>query len=291
MELHALHKLLDDLSSSDLFKEYEQAFKEVTHLPLLLRDPDASKPVKHDQGVENPFCHFMREHNESCRTCMHVNGVHVPENSETQHHTCFAGIHVSAVPVKLHDKVIGYLQTGEVLLEAPTAEHLSASAKQVLDWGFKTDSDEIHALLQSSQVLTPKQYEAVVRLLEIFAKHISTLAEKLSVTADHMEPDGIKKSREFITSNLQHELNLDKVAHVANMSAAHFCRMFKRATGMNFSEYVNRLRIEKAKSLMSSTGLSISQVAYEVGFNSVTHFNRTFRKITGSTPTEFKQAV
>jgi AraC-like DNA-binding protein len=54
---------------------------------------------------------------------------------------------------------------------------------------------------------------------------------------------------------------------------------------------VNRLRIEKAKQLMSSTGLSISQVAYEVGFNSVTHFNRTFRKITGSTPTDFKQAV
>lgn len=291
MDQHAIQKLLDDLSHSDLYLEYEQAFKEVTHLPLILRDPASSEPVRHDQGTENPFCHFMREHNESCRTCVHVNGVHVPENSETLHHTCFAGIHVSAVPVKLHDKVIGYLQTGEVLLEAATAERLTQTTKHVLDWGFKTDPDEVHDLLNSSQVLTPKQYEAVVRLLEIFAKHISTLAEKLSVTPDHLEPDGIRKSREFITSNLSQELNLDKVANVANMSAAHFCRMFKKATGMNFSEYVNRLRIEKAKQLMSSTGLSISQVAYEVGFNSVTHFNRTFRKITGATPTEFRQAV
>jgi transcription termination factor Rho len=76
------------------------------------------------------------------------------------------------------------------------------------------------------------------------------LAEKLSVTSEYHVPEGIRKSRDYITDNLDSRLTLDRVAMVANMSAAHFCRMFTKATGMNFSEYVNRLRIEKAKRLV-----------------------------------------
>lgn len=288
MEQHTLLKLLDDVSNSDLFKEYEQAFKDVTRLPLLIRSTDVSLPLAHDRSVENPFCHFMRQHNEACRTCLHVNG---GAHEGTVEHTCFAGIHVTGVPVKLHDQVIGYLQTGEVLLEQLTDEQIAATTRQVLSWGLTTNPDDVHDLLRAGQILTPKQYEAVVRLLEIFSRHISALAEKLSVTSEYHVPEGIRKSRDYIQAHLDQPLNLDKVAMVANMSAAHFCRMFKKATGMNFSEYVNRLRIEKAKQLIRTTGLTISQVAYEVGFNSVTHFNRIFRKITGSNPTEFRHSI
>lgn len=288
MEQHTLLKLLEDVSHSDLYKEYEQAFKEVTHLPLHIRSLNDGGTVAHDRSVENPFCHFMRQHNESCRTCLHMNGA---EPAGTVDHTCFAGIHVTGVPIRLHDQVIGYLQTGEVLLSQPTEEQLTATTKQLLDWGLTSNPDDMHDLIRAGHILSPKQYEAVVRLLEIFSRHISALAEKLSVTSEYHVPEGIRKSRDYITDNLDSRLTLDRVAMVANMSAAHFCRMFKKATGMNFSEYVNRLRIEKAKRLMRSTGMTISQVAYEVGFNSVTHFNRIFRKITDSTPTEYRHMV
>lgn len=288
MEQKAIDRLLEELRSTDLFKEYEQAYAEVTHLPLVLRSSEGEQEINLDRSNENDFCHFMRQHNESCKTCLHV-GEKDRESGETLHHNCFAGIHVSAVPIKVHQKVIGYLQTGEVLLENPSQNKLDDATKTLLDWGIKLSGDELKDLLESGTILSPKQYEAIIKMLEIFGRHISELAARLSVTPELNEPEGIRKSRDFIIKNLDEKLTLDQVASVANMSASHFCRVFKKATDMNFSEYVARVRVERAKEMLLESNYTMTHVAYDCGFNSVTDFNRTFKKITGETPSGFRK--
>jgi AraC-like DNA-binding protein/ligand-binding sensor protein len=288
MEQKAIDRLLEELRSTDLFKEYEQAYAEVTHLPLVLRSSAGEHEVNVDPSNENDFCHFMRQHNESCKTCLHV-GEKDRVSGETLHHNCFAGIHVSAVPIKVHQKVIGYLQTGEVLLENPSQNKLDDATKTLLDWGIKLSGDDLKNLLESGTILSPKQYEAIVKMLEIFGRHISELAARLSVTPELNEPEGIRKSRDFIIKNLDEKLTLDQVASVANMSASHFCRVFKKATDMNFSEYVARVRVERAKEMLLESNYTMTHVAYDCGFNSVTDFNRTFKKITGETPSGFRK--
>jgi AraC-like DNA-binding protein len=64
--------------------------------------------------------------------------------------------------------------------------------------------------------------------------------------------------------------------------------MFKKATGLTFTEYLGRVRIEKANALLLNPHLRISEIAYDVGFQSLTHFNRVFRDITGQSPTAFR---
>src|SRR5690606_7693712 len=182
-----------------------------------------------------------------------------------------------------------YLQTGEVLLEKPTAQKLEESTKQLLDWGINLSQDDLKHLLESGPILSPKQYEAVIKMLEIFAKHISEVAAKISVSPELNEPDGIKKSRDYIQKHLDEKITLDQAASVANMSASHFCRVFKKATDMNFSEYVARIRVERAKEMLVESNYTMAHIAYDCGFNSVTDFNRTFKKITGLTPTEFRK--
>ena len=59
-------------------------------------------------------------------------------------------------------------------------------------------------------------------------------------------------------------------------------------TGINFTEYVSRLRTEKAKNLLLNPNLRVSEIAYEVGFQSLTHFNRVFKKVVGESPTEYR---
>jgi AraC-like DNA-binding protein/ligand-binding sensor protein len=288
MEQKAIDRLLEELRSTDLFKEYEQAYAEVTHLPLVLRSSVVDQHIDFDHTKENDFCHFMRQHNESCKTCLHV-GEKDKESGETLHHSCFAGVHVSAVPIKVHQEVIGYLQTGEVLLEKPTQTKLDDATKTLLNWGINLSGDDLKNLLESGPLLSPKQYEAIVKMLEIFGRHISELAARLSVTPELNEPDGIRKSRDFILKNLDEKLTLDQVASVANMSASHFCRVFKKATDMNFSEYVARVRVERAKEMLLESNYTMTHVAYDCGFNSVTDFNRTFKKITGETPSGFRK--
>jgi transcriptional regulator GlxA family with amidase domain len=64
--------------------------------------------------------------------------------------------------------------------------------------------------------------------------------------------------------------------------------MFKKATGLTFTEYVCRVRVEKVKTLLLNPHLRISEIAYDTGFQSLTHFNRVFREITGEAPTVFR---
>ena len=67
--------------------------------------------------------------------------------------------------------------------------------------------------------------------------------------------------------------------------------MFKKATGLTFTDYLGRVRVEKAKNLLLNPHLRVSEIAYTVGFQSLTHFNRVFRKLTGESPTDFREKL
>ena len=84
---------------------------------------------------------------------------------------------------------------------------------------------------------------------------------------------------------------LGAVAKAANTSTFYFCKMFKKAVGINFTDYLSRVRIEKAKNLLLNPNLRISEIAFEVGFQSLTHFNRVFKKIVGQSPTEYREKL
>ena len=73
------------------------------------------------------------------------------------------------------------------------------------------------------------------------------------------------------------------------MSVRYFCKVFKQSIGMTFTDYLNRLRIEKAKNLLANPHKHISEIAFEVGFESLSQFNRSFKRITGETPTRFRK--
>jgi transcriptional regulator GlxA family with amidase domain len=64
--------------------------------------------------------------------------------------------------------------------------------------------------------------------------------------------------------------------------------LFKRATGMHFTEHLSRVRVERARNLLANPHLRVSEVAFEAGFQSLTHFNRVFKKILGQSPTKYR---
>ena len=68
---------------------------------------------------------------------------------------------------------------------------------------------------------------------------------------------------------------VEAVAKAVNVSPFHFCKLFKRATGLTFTDFVNRARVEKAKRMLMKPDARITEVAYDVGFQSLSHFNRS----------------
>jgi AraC family transcriptional regulator len=102
------------------------------------------------------------------------------------------------------------------------------------------------------------------------------------------KPQNILQVISFIESNLWSPMELEGLAQKANLSKFHFCRVFKRYTGMNPIKYVNFLRIGRAKELLVGNKNSVSLVANEVGFRDLSNFIRQFKKNTGVTPTAYR---
>ena len=99
--------------------------------------------------------------------------------------------------------------------------------------------------------------------------------------------DRLAKVMLFLNTNYQWKVELEKVAEIANLHPSAFCRYFKGKTGKSLSEYVNDMRIGYACRLIIDGKMSISQIGFESGFNNLSNFNRTFKKHTGFTPSNY----
>jgi len=128
----------------------------------------------------------------------------------------------------------------------------------------------------------------VLRLLTIFAQHLASLSNQLMVSAAQVESPMVSRAKLYITEHQDAEISLKEVADAVNTSAFYFCKMFKQATGLTFTDYLARTRIEKVKNLLMNPHKRISEVAYETGFQSLSQFNRVFRRVTGEAPTAWR---
>ena len=104
------------------------------------------------------------------------------------------------------------------------------------------------------------------------------------------EPVEIWKTRKFIEEHSDEELSLRRVAKAVNIHPNYLSERFKQVTGMNFVEYVAHTRFEKACKLLHDGGLRISDIAFAAGFQSLSQFNRVFKRLSGKSPTQFRAA-
>jgi YesN/AraC family two-component response regulator len=122
-------------------------------------------------------------------------------------------------------------------------------------------------------------------------KNILPLAEPgappLSVTLSRYHK--IQQAVRFINDNFRTTIRLDDVARKAGMSPAHFSRIFKQVMGMSYQDYLNRRRITKARNLLRTSALNITEIALSLGFSDPTGFGRNFKKLTGHTPSAFRR--
>lgn len=284
--------LVEALADSEIYQRYERAFCEATGLPMALRPLDSWQMPHRGKRNENPFCALMAQKSRTCAACLQVQQ-RLAENAtkEACTVTCPHGLLDSAVPVRLGDQVLGYLQTGQVFAKKPTQNQFERTAKLAADWGSETDRSILQASYFKTRVLSPKQYESIVKMLTIFAEHLSLVSNQLLVQHQNSEPPVITRAKAYIQQNHAEDLSLGQVAKAVNTSVFYFCKMFKKATGINFTDYLSRVRIEKAKNLLLNPNLRISEIAYEVGFQSLTHFNRVFKKVLRQSPTEYREKL
>lgn len=161
-------------------------------------------------------------------------------------------------------------------------------------------SGESKAKLSQALIDFPKsknvmRFVAALSLLSILSDQTTKMLGlgAHSPAAPLSERDG-KRMREvmqFLLERRFSKIGLEEAAAVANLSKEAFCRFFKLRTQMTFTEYLLQLRIAQAQKLLLDQEISISEVAFSVGFENLSYFNRVFKRLTGKIPSDYRRQV
>jgi len=291
-QAHGKRKLVDQLRKSQIYRDYERAFRETTGLPLVLREAESFNLPHRGDPNESPFCALMAGTNHSCAACLKLQkNLEDQATLEPKTLRCFAGFCDSAVPVRVGNNLIAFLQTGQIFLNPPTKSQFAKTARMLLAFGAEVDMGSAEEAYFQSRVVNRRQYESILRLLSIFAQHLSSISNQLMVEEESSEAPSIGKARAFILERHADEIGLGDVARSVNMSAYYFCKSFRRSTGLTFTDYLARVRVEKVKNLLLNPNKRVSEAAYEAGFQSLSQFNRVFRRVAGESPSDHRDRL
>jgi AraC-like DNA-binding protein len=200
------------------------------------------------------------------------------------------------IETEYHQIVVQLKQNflGDAFKETPEFSRINELfEKAYLGLSFAGETKRIVAKkLENIQTLPP--FEQLLNLLEVF----HTLATSSEVTELNEKDTSVKlflddKIRmgsvyQYIHANYDKNPDVNVVAANVHLSTPAFCRYFKKQTKMTFTDFVNQYRIAQAKTLLLKD-LSVSEVCYDVGFESLSHFNKLFKKLTGKNPSVFKK--
>ncbi len=137
-------------------------------------------------------------------------------------------------------------------------------------------------------------FEQLMELLQIFqlmatTKDVSNLnSQPLTNAAAFKEQARLKMIYQYIEEHYQQKVDVNKIAAISHLTTAAFCRFFKKITRMTFTDFVNQYRINQAKNLLLQNK-TVTEACYQSGFDNLSYFNKTFKKLAGENPSQFKK--
>jgi len=204
------------------------------------------------------------------------------------HCRCPAGLTKLVTPVLINGKHVGNLVAGPFALEVLNASRLRQRRRELKKVGLESRIAGLQASWRGSPVLTAEKLEAVKTLLEMFAQYLAECGQRLLLEEAGRQSPLLQKVEAQFTAQGDQATTVRELADRLNISPCYFCKLFRKQTGLTFTEYRTQLRVEAAKRLLLNRHLRISEVAFEAGFDSIPYFNRVFRRLVGCSPSQFR---
>jgi AraC-like DNA-binding protein len=203
----------------------------------------------------------------------------VPHRLEPYHEEKVDIVQIDFMPIVVNDD--------EMLREAPFFPKFSiSSGNQAQIQGLITNMKEEHARRETGYEQLIKA--DLIRLLVTIFRETSKLHAPVSIN-ESPSRRLFYEAVAYIEEHYAEELHLNELAQRAAMSPTYFSYMFKVLKGQPFVQYVNEIRIRKALDLLRLTEKSVMEICMETGFNNMSHFNRMFKKATGTSPLKYRQ--
>ena len=284
------HNIADRVLRSEFFRNYQTAFSAGTGLPLDFVSADEPLRLPY-AGHENEsaFCRLLREGTGQSWETANVLVLTEAEMSGNNVTTeTIGGMMETAIPIRYGITTIGYLRLGQARQNQPTEAGFKQAMSRLTEKRGLHDMTQLRKAYFEVTVIPVNRYSGIVEIVNVFAHQLKDHINRLVLMKLKVEPPAVARAKQFIVENLIENLSLDQVASHSGVSPFYLCNSFKKATGLTLTEFIGRLRIEKAKKILLNSLLSISEIAYDVGFNSLSQFNRMFSRYVGASPTKFR---
>nr|WP_330387867.1 response regulator [Natronincola peptidivorans] len=147
------------------------------------------------------------------------------------------------------------------------------------------------SIIEENYLLQIVKINSMEELKLSYSNYLKTTILNLEDSKEKEIKGLITKAIKYIDKNLHKNINLNDVAEDMNMSYHYFSRFFKESIGKNFVDYLTDLRIQKSKEILKDVTVNIKEVCFMVGYSDPNYFSKIFKKVTGMTPTEYRNSV
>jgi AraC-like DNA-binding protein len=279
------------LSRSRSAQKTLRALMELTDLPIRLMPFDSAQRQNRIPCPTSPLCRLLfRTMIGRCACDRFLDSLQArlgPERTSATAH-CAADLTALAVPVRVAGLPVAMLLCGGCLPRKQSTQDYARRMRRLRRLGLRLNPARAKHAYHHTRALPPSRLRAVVQVLRALAEHLGELAGHYLLSPQTQDPPCVASAKAFTRKHLAEKVKTRDAAHEAHVSEEYFCRVFKEATGMTFSEYVARARIEQAKQLLTDPKLRVTEVAFAAGFQSIPHFNHTFKRHNGTSPKEYR---
>jgi AraC-like DNA-binding protein/ligand-binding sensor protein len=285
--------LYADLAGLPVVGFYETAFRKATGVSLKVV-PAECDPAQDIRPRGNAFCDQVSSTPAGCSACRDAEEraqQSAAHKLTTRQIYCYAGLTVVAAPVIVGGNHVATLMSGQIFRREPTERDFLMVVK-MLGEGLNADwAKKARKAYFETPVLTVERFQAAVQLVEVFAQYLADVASRQAIARAESDPKPVASAKEFVQAHVEESITLAQVVKHVNVSRFYFCKLFKKATGLTLTEYVARVRIERAKTLLSDPNSRISEVVFASGFGSIPRFNTVFKRHVGMPPTEYRATL
>lgn len=275
-------------------QHYETAFLKATGVSLKLVPPEGPVERPHLLSRGDSFCYLVAGVPAGCAACREAekHALSSAARRRVPHQTyCYAGLTVVAVPVLAGEAHVATLMSGQVFRREPTQRDFNMVVKMLGSQATGDWEKKARKAYFETPVITADRFQAIIELVNVFAQQLADFASRQALACAEAEPHVVANAKQFVQSHAEEPITLGQVVEHVHVSRFYFCKLFKKATGMTLTEYVARVRVEKAKTLLGNPSLRITEVVYAAGFGSIPRFNSVFKRQVGMPPTEYRASL
>lgn len=248
---------------------------------------DAEGRDMHVCGQENDFCRRINadpEGHARCVACDVAAAKHCAELRGEYNYRCHAGLRETILPVFDKGEIVAYMIFGQYLDETPIEQQWENTRRCLADW-YMGDIDA--------------QRAAFYKLRQLSAEKCAAYADILGALTSYIQLKGVIRAAElsdtqrlemYINDHFAEKLSLARVSQALGVGTTKLCALAKKLSGgKTLTRMIAERRVEEAKKLLIGGDLSISAVAVQVGFDDYNYFTKTFKAVTGMTPTAWRR--